>query len=75
MQYSSYRLGSQFVARSRFGLLKLSVTKSDWFTPILNWCQVREGDSCPESDMTGLRPHAQKSVRKTISATVVNCAR
>ena len=30
MQYSSYRLGSQFVARSRFGRLKLSVTKSVW---------------------------------------------
>ena len=28
MQFSSYRLGSQFVARSRFGRLKLSVTKS-----------------------------------------------
>ena len=30
MQYSSYRLGSQFVARSRFGRLKLSVTESVW---------------------------------------------
>ena len=30
MKFSSYRLGSQFVARSRFGLLKFSVTKSDW---------------------------------------------
>ena len=30
MQYRSYRLGSQFVARSRFGLLKLSVTESVW---------------------------------------------
>ena len=30
VQYRSYRLGSQFVARSRFGLLKLSVTESVW---------------------------------------------
>ena len=30
MKYSSYRLGSQFVARSRFGRLKFSVTESDW---------------------------------------------
>ena len=30
MEYSSYRLGSQSVARSRFGRLKLSVTKSVW---------------------------------------------
>ena len=30
MKFSSYRLGSQFVARSRFGLLKLSVTESVW---------------------------------------------
>ena len=32
MKYSSYRLGSQSVARSRFGRLKLSVTESVWST-------------------------------------------
>jgi hypothetical protein len=24
-----------------------------YFTPILNWCQVREGDSCPECCVAG----------------------
>ena len=35
MEYSSYRLGSQSVARSRFGLLKFSVTESDWVPGII----------------------------------------
>ena len=60
MKYSSYRLGSQFVARSRFGLLKFSVTKSDWIplqssrvlldTPILaGLAAVEAGHDCSAS--------------------------